>query len=189
MSRYYKILLPDTEYICIYFTNHVEKILKDLIEGNSLRAIFVRAEDLEYASLYEDYWDFTIMGGEILVSFNDFTLGLIIHAEGLMKYNIYPEISKLEAIPLDIEDTGKIIRDKSIFYDLGDTFRMDFGLIVENCEFETTDTYPFSSSWDRELLENSKLLPKKIKLETEFLDVSFCGSLIEYFYIDLNIKV
>lgn len=188
MSRYYKIVLPDAKYNRIYSAYKVEKNLKELIEGNGFYAIFVRAENLEYADLYQDYWDFTIMGGEILVPFNNFTLGLIIHGAGLMKYCIYPALSELDIVSLDIDELENTIHDNNVFYDAGDTYHMNLGLIVEKCAFETTERYPFSSGWDKEMLDNSNSLPKKLKLETEFLDVLFCGSEIEYFYIDFKSK-
>ena len=189
MSRYYKITLPEMEYNPIYSVKKVEQLLKKRIVGNELMAIFVSAQNLDYARVYDDYADFTMMGGKLLFSFKDFTLCLVIHAEGLMEYCIFPAFKQLNLEHIENVSTeeGHHHLEKNVFYDLENIYgKFDYGLVIENCQLEAIDQYPFHSGFDKEKLDiasDRNDLPKKLVLETKYIDIHYSGDYIEYFHI------
>ena len=182
MGHYYRVNMPQRKYHPIYSTDEVEDFLREKIVGAELRSIFVSGDSMEYVEQYGDVIDFIDDGGELLLAFNSFTLGLIIHGEGLMAYCMLPAISELNPVRISEKEPED---KKDTFYDLGEVYsEYDFGLKVYDMIFDTVE-YPLFTirHWDMEKIHASKKLPASLKLKVQGLDISFYGSTIEYFYI------
>lgn len=156
-----KIQFPDIPYKECYSAKELEAEMSKLCNNQKLLGVMVSAENFMYMNRNAEssYRRFD-MGGGVTVTFENFVVDFIIHAEGLFKYRTIPLTdvkyfgSVYEKIPFDNADCYCEI-DKRYFEK---EFTEE---TVVSCETRATESAPFNNP-DKSLLSDPPELPERV---------------------------
>ena len=188
--EYYEIRLPEHEPETVYSAEELCADLSGFLAGKTLKKIFVSLRGfIDSSQRTENSLDFSYMGGEILLLFDDLAVELYIHAQGMIQYHVYEDIDPnvfVKKRGFAPEDTYS---NDSYFCDIAPLLALKYeNSRVKTVEVFPTDTWPFSQSWfDEAKAEASGHLPNLIKLSmSNGVRVCFEGDIIEYYYMWLE---
>lgn len=193
----FELSIPDVKYNLVCSAAELEMVFEKECVGHYLRSILVDINGYAYMDAYDNVYDFTDMGGQLLIALDDKTISLIIHGEGLFDYRILPEINEMVKSTIEYGELDELDDrwryHNSLFYDLAKQWRVDNGfpileIGIERCKVEYC-RWPCRSSkrFDKDQLREGAQLPKSIRL---YLDdkiwFDFIGDSIEFFYITVS---
>ena len=185
--------LKDLEWV--YSAMDFERVLLEELKAQKLNRLFVSLYGyfgyLDSSKRSDICWDFSYMGGTLLVILDRSVLELVIHAEGMMEYRIFPihELKYLVNGRIDYPPSDTGLKGDSYYYDLGKEINGKcFGASIESIEVETTDVYPFDlSGFDETLAQASEKrgdLPTSVELKfANNVKLALLGDEIEYFCV------
>ena len=194
--EYYTIKIASQEKMSwVYSAFDFQNILNDELQGHMLKKVFVSLYGyLDSAKRKKDRFDFSYMGGTLILVFEDRIFELVIHTEGMIEYRIMPsyetQIPTSGSIDYPPSNTG--IKGDNNYYDLGKEFDLNcFGQIVKEIKVNKTDTYPFDLEGFDETLaaeaEKQGDLPSGVELfMNNGVVLKLLGDCIEYFIVELE---
>ena len=140
----------------------------------------------------DNYYDFSYLGGSVLLIFDNVAVELCVHGTGMVQcrtMNLWDvKIRTTKDFPPS--DMG-LIGDR-YFYDLSMQFQLTYeNQIVERVVVDNVDAYPFSlSGFDEEkakAAEENNSLPDHVHFHLRNgVDFGVYSEQIEYFYIELK---
>ena len=184
--------LKDLEWV--YCATDFQRVLNQALKGQSLKKVFVSLYGyLDSQRRSDRYFDFSYIGGTLLLVTEDAVLELVIHAGGMMEYRL------LSICEVNIPDCGRIaypphdtgcVGDR-YYYDLGSDFNI-FCLErkMEEIVVQKTDAYAFPlDGFDEDrAAEAEKLneLPQSVKINmVNGITINMEADL-EYFYVQIE---
>ena len=176
----------------VYSAIDFEKVLLEEFKSQKLNRLFVSLYGYLDSSKRSDIcWDFSYRGGSLLAIFDLSVLELVIHAEGMIKYRIFPvyELKYFVNGRIDYPPSDTGLKGDSYYYDLGKEINGKcFGASIESIEVGTTDAYPFDlSGFDENLAKESEKredLPTGVELKfANNVKLELLGDVIEYFCV------
>ena len=145
-------------------------------------------------SMHQDknYYDFSYVGGGVLLLFDALAVELFVHAVGMMRYRI------LDLRDIRIHETKDYppgeawVSDNTYYYDLSEQFALSFtDKTVLEVIVDATDCYPFPlEGFDEKraaLAERQNCLPENIHFKLDNgVDLGLYADCNEWFYIELK---
>ena len=194
--EFYKIKINSDEKLkWVYSAEEFEKLLIEEIQGQKLIKVFVSLFGyLDSSKFGEMKWDFSYLGGTLLVVFNKSVLELLIHGEGMIQYRIFPayELEYLINGRIDYPPSDIGIKGDPYYYDISKEFDDKcFGAPLKTVEVIKTDSYPFEpSSFDEKLAQEAEKkgdLPSSVDLGFENnVTLRLVGDPLENFYMEID---
>ena len=187
------IISNNPDYTWNYSCEELENTLKEMLISKTVKKVFVNLNGyLEGAKREENYYDFSYMGGTVLMVFSDnIALELDIRAEGMIAHRFHNVSDLTFQTTKDFPPSDMVLSEK-YFFDIKDEFTLSF----ENTHIETvvvdgTNTYAFSEkNFDKEkavLAMHQNKLPANIHFILDNgIKFSLFGEAIEYFIICLE---
>jgi len=180
----------DNKFTWHYFKDDLKKLLLDLLENKTLEKIYVGlAGYLDCEVRDPNYFDFSPIGGNILMIFSDdIALEIAIHSKGMISHRTH-NVSALEFHTVTDTPPSDYILSDAYFFDLENEFEYSFeSTQIEDIIVYGTDTYCFyMEGFDEEkatLAMYQNLLPGGISfILSNDIEISFIGDNIENFYI------
>ena len=194
--EYYTIILDSQEEMSwVYSASDFQKVLNDAFRGQILTKVFVDlAGYLDLVRREEDFFDFSYMGGKLILVFEKQLLELVIHVEGMMEYRIIPiydaripKCGKVDYPPSDMRMTWN-----NDYYNLGKEFELNcFEQKVEKITVNKTDIYPFYLEGFDEALATDAAergnLPAGVEISmSNGVLLKLLGDSIEYLFVELE---
>lgn len=191
--EYTTITSNNPEYSWSYSCCELEEKLTAQLVGKKLKKVFVGlAGYLECAKREENYYDYSYMGGTVLMVFsNNVALELYICAEGMIAHRFH-NVSDLTFQTAKDYPPNDIVLSEKYFFDLKNEFTDSFeSKEIIGIKVDGTNTYAFSvKGFDEEkaiLSMNQNKLPANIHfILDDGVQFSLLGDTIEYFDICLE---
>ncbi len=190
---YTTITSSNPDYTWNYYCEDLEKTLNKILVGKKVKKIFVGLDGyLEGAKREENYYDFSYMGGTVLILFNDnIALELDIRAEGMIAHRLH-NISDLAFHTTKDYPPSDMVLSEKYFFDIKDEFSLSFentGIIM--IKVDGTNTYAFSAKGFDEEKATLAMYQNKLPANVQFVldndvKISLFGDAIEYFSIYLE---
>ena len=190
---YTTIISKRPEYIWSYSNTELEETFNALLQGKRLKKVFTGlCGYIDGAQREENYYDFTYMGGTVLMVFShNIALEIAIHAEGMIEYRIH-SVSDLEFHHTKDFPPEDLVLSEKYFYDMKEVFELTYeGEFIDAVQVDGADTYAFSArNFDQEkatLAMYQKKLPTNLHFKlSNGVDFGIYGDVIEYFDIYLK---
>jgi len=190
---YTTIKSNDPLYTWNYYCDEFEELLKIDLIGRTLKRVYVGlCGYLDGAKRDENCYDFTYMGGTVLMIFDgNMALELDIRAQGMIAHRFH-KVSDLSFRTTKDYPPSDIVLSDSYFYDLRDEFALSFeSRQIIDIEVCGTNSYAFSAqNFDEDkavLAMYQERLPGSIHfLLDNGVDFTLLGDQIEYFFIVLR---
>ena len=185
----------EKEFSWVYSATQFEEVLAEALINQKLKRVFVSLYGyLESRDKRNNYFDFSYMGGALLLSFEHAVLELSIHAKGLMEYRLLsPWEVKISKNPTkDFLPNDATYLSDLYFYDLGKEFELDcFDSTLHMVNIEKTEVYPFYlSGFNEELGQEAEErcdLPSSINLRFKNgVILRLYGDDIEYYHVKIE---
>ncbi|MBQ9942678.1 MAG: hypothetical protein IJP03_06710 [Christensenellaceae bacterium] len=193
--RYTTIISNDSPFVWNYSCDELENILNTMLTGKTLKKVFSNLNGyLEGDGRTENYYDFSYMGGTILLVFSeDIALELDIHAEGMIAHRFHKVSGLTFQVAEDYPPDDMLLNDK-YFFDLREEFALALpfeGTQILGVSVDGTSTYAFSAKgFDKKkatLAMNRNKLPSNIHFALDNgVKLSLLGDPIEYFNLALE---
>ena len=190
---YTTITSNDPPYVWNYSCDELESKLNTTLTSKTLEKVFVGLDGyLEGSKRKENYYDFSYMGGTVLMVFSEnIALELDIRAEGMIAHRFH-KVSDLTFHTTKDYPPNDMVLSEKYFFDL----REEFALLFEATQIvgvgvDGTNTYAFSAKgFDNEkatLAMYQNKLPSNIHFTLDNgVKLSLFGDPIEYFYLYLE---
>ena len=181
--------LNGAEYRYWYSAEEMQKEFDGICKGHKLLKMFVSLDGYYYAKITENGLDFYNMGGEIILVFDEFAIGLIIHGEGMFTGTILKDFNfdKCHRIFDYPRSNCRWEDDRELMVDMCKSIDIDYEQQkVTKCEVEPTDMYAFKlSDFEDEKADkaaDNNDLPEKLAIHLENgRTLYFYGDSLEYF--------
>ena len=192
--HYSFISYVDSNMKWCYSAEMLEKELNEKCCGQTVTNIYVGLKGyLETMHWSENFYDFSYMGGAVLVLFEKTVLVLYIHGLGMFEYGFLDiwDVKVKETIDYVPDNLG--FNGDNSFYNLNNQFYLKFiGSKIIDIEVGRTNCYPLPlSTFDEEraeLAEKKNDLPERISLNFENkVKFMLVADEIEYFYVKLDL--
>lgn len=190
---YTTITSAESRYVWNYSCDELESILNDMLNGKTLKKVFVSLIGyLDGSKREENYYDFSYMGGTALMIFSENTaLELDIRAEGMIAHRFH-KVSDLSFHATKDYPPDDMVLSEKYFFDLREEFALSFEATqIVGIEVDGTNTYAFSAKgFDNEkatLAMYQNKLPSNIHFTLDNgVKLSLFGDPIEYFDLYLE---
>ena len=192
--HYSFISYDDSNMKWCYSAKMLEKELNEKCCGQTVTNIYAGLNGyLETMHWSENFYDFSYMGGPLLVFFEKWVLVLYIHGLGMIEYCFLDiwDVKVKETIDYIPDNLG--LKGDNSFYNLNNQFYLKFvGSKIIDIDVGRSNCYPFSlSTFDEEragLAEKKNDLPERISLNFENkVKFMLVADDIEYFYVKLDL--
>lgn len=194
--EYYTITIDSKDELqWIYSATDFQNILNGAFKGSILKKLFVSLYGyLDSEKRKKDMFDFSYMGGGLLLVFERSVFELIIHAEGMMQYRIIP-VYEVKIPKRGIYDHPPIdigLNEDNFYINLGKKFELNcFEQTIDKISVKATDGHPFLlSGFDESLAEQAMIisdLPAAVELfASNGVVMNLIGDGIEYYQILLE---
>ena len=191
--NYATIATPNVEFNWYYSYLELQNELNTLCQNHTLKKVYAGLQGyLESFHHSDNYYDFSYLGGSVLLIFDNVAVELCVHGTGMVQcrtMNLWDvKIRTTKDFPPS--DMG-LIGDR-YFYDLSMQFQLTYeNQIVERVAVDNVDAYPFSlSGFDEEkakAAEENNSLPDHVHFHLRNgVDFGVYSEQIEYFYIELK---
>lgn len=191
--NYLTVTTPDIEYIWCYSYLDLQDRLNELCKNHTLKKVYASLIGyLESYSHNKNYYDFSYLGGPVILIFDNVAIEFCIHGVGLVKYREMNPWDVKVRKSYDLPPDDEYIFNR-YFYDLGKQFELQYEeQQVNEVIVDRTDCYVFDvSGFDEEraqAAEKANLLPNGMHFRlANGVDFAVCADEIEYFYIELNL--
>ena len=190
---YTTITSTNPPYAWNYSCDELRNILHTALTGKTLKKIFVSLDGyLEGAKREENYYDFSFMGGTVLMVFSDeIALELDIRAEGMIAHRFH-KVSDLTFHTTKDYPPNDMVLSEKYFFDLGEEFTLSFEATrIVDIGVNGTNTYAFSAKGFDEGKATLAMHQNKLPANVYFLldngvKLSLFGDPIEYFCLYLE---
>ncbi|MBQ3014115.1 MAG: hypothetical protein IJN07_03630 [Clostridia bacterium] len=187
------IITPDEECTWFYSYQELQDELNEVCKNHILKKVYTGLQGYLESFLHrENYYDFSYLGGSVILLFDNIAIELCVHGMGMIQYRqinlLDIKIKKTKDFPPD--NMG--LKGNNYFYDLSEQFQLTYeSKKVINITVDQVNEYPFSlQGFDEEkaqLAEKTNSLPNAIHLHLENgVDFGIYADDIEYFYIELK---
>lgn len=191
--KFSAIMTPIEKGVWCYSYQELQDQLNEVCKNHTLKKAYADLEGyLESHHSDSNYYDFSYMGGPVILLFDNIGVEFCVDGVGLVQYRLLNlwdvKIKKHEECPCD--DIGKIA--DNYFYDLSKQFQLSYeDQKVLEITVDPINTYPFiPHNFDREkaaLAEKTSSLPTNIHFHLgNGVDFGIYGDHIENFYIELK---
>ena len=172
--------------------NDLEDILQAELSGQILRKVYVNLNGyLEGCSRDANYYDFSYMGGEVLMLFDRCALELLIHVQGMIQYRIV-DLQHIRLHPHYGTPPEDMVLSEIYFHDLSQAFALSYeNQVVCDIKVDGTNYCGFiPDRFDEEkaiLAMYQNLLPNNVHFKLgNNVTVSLMADAIENFIILLD---
>lgn len=190
---YTTITSNNPDYTWNYSCEELENTLNKMLISKMVKKVFVNLDGyLEGAKREENYYDFSYMGGTVLMIFSDnLALELDIRAEGMIAHRFHNVSDLTFQTTKDFPPSDMVLSEK-YFFDIKDEFALSFeNTYIEAVAVDGTNTYAFSAkNFDKEkavLAMYQNKLPANVHFVlNNGVKLSLFGDAIEYFNLYLE---
>ena len=193
--NYSIITTPDEECMWYYSYLELQNELNTLCQNHTLKKVYAGLQGyLESFHHSDNYYDFSYLGGSVLLIFDNIAVELCVHGMGMIQCRTIHlwdvKIKNTKDFPPS--DMG-LVGDR-YYYDLSSQFQLTYeDQMVERVSVDHVDVYPFSlSGFDEEkakIAEESNSLPDQVHFHLQNgVDFAICSDSIEYYYVELKSK-
>lgn len=190
---YITITSNNPDYTWNYSCEKLENTLKEMLISKTVKKVFVNLNGyLEGAKREENYYDFSYMGGTVLMVFSDnIALELDICAEGMIAHRFHNVSDLTFQTTKDFPPSDMVLSEK-YFFDIKDEFTLSFeNTHIETVAVDGTNTYAFpAKNFDEEkaiLAMHQNKLPANVHFVLDNgIKFSLFGDAIEYFILYLE---
>lgn len=187
------ISTPDEECTWYYSYLELQNKLNVLCKKHTLKKVYGGLLGyLESQSYDKNYYDFSYLGGPLILIFDNIAIELCVHGVGMIQCR---EMNLWDVKIRNIRDSRVFdlnLFDDKYFYDLGKEFELQYEeQQVTEVVVDRTDSYPFDlTGFDEEKAKMAELansLPNHIHFKlANGVDFGVCADEIEYFYVELK---
>lgn len=181
------------EYSWNYSCDDFEQALSVLLTDKTLKKVFVGLDGyLEGAKREENYYDFSYMGGTVLMVFSEnVALELDVRAEGMIAHRFH-KVSDLTFRTTKDYPPNDMVLSEAYYFDIKDEFALSFeDTRITMVKVDGTNTYAFSAKGFDEEKATLAMYQNKLPANVHFVldnnvKISLFGDAIEYFNLYLE---
>ncbi len=176
-----------------YSYQELQSDLNDICKNHELKKVYAGLQGyLESLRQSENYYDFSYLGGSVILIFDNVAVKLCVHGVGMI------QCCKIKLCDIKIKNTKDFppsdmgLKGDNYFYDLGNQFQLSYeGQKVVSVLVDKTNSYPFYlEGFDEQkakLAEETNSLPNNIHFQLENgVDFGVYADYLEWFYIELK---
>lgn len=185
------IRLPEDNFAWSYSAKELNKIIADACTAQKLKKVYTSLYGyLESLGHSANSYDFSYLGGTVIMVFDSVVICFRIHVSGMIEYLLLNPWEIKPRIQYDLPPEDRFEND-CYFYDMGEEFELEYeDAAVENIVVNVTDAYPFKlKGFDTEAAASAEKqgdLPQGIEFVLDNgVTLGLCGDWMEYFFIRL----
>lgn len=190
---YTTITSNSPNYTWNYSREELEQVLTNHLIGKRLKKVYVGLDGyLEGAKREENYYDFSYMGGTVLMVFSEnVALELDVRAEGMIAHRFH-KVSDLTFRTTKDYPPNDMVLSEAYYFDIKDEFALSFeDTRITMVKVDGTNTYAFSAKGFDEEKAALAMYQNKLPANVHFVldnnvKISLLGDAIEYFNLYLE---
>lgn len=189
--KYYKLKINNKDYQILYSVDEVERMIFENFMWRRLEKVYVNLEGYLYSSKYDDNLiDLSYMGGDTILVFDNACLGLMFHADGILKYKITDKPSEIIECCEEIHECT-VYKD-DCYCDISQQFTLAFEnqTLMKSYVFGTNCSPFYTSDFNMKKAQfyaDMNKLPSRICFKLKNGNVFYIqGDEIEYYCIGIE---